>query len=111
MLLLNLVSIIFCVQLTSQSFDIVSLLLIFMFKISGQTRRLVTYQRLQDSLSSRVFLRYGNSAEKSVWAGIISNMEFLAALGALFYLSRRLKLLPSFSCLLPYFSPFPSKTL
>lgn len=89
MLLLNLVSIIFCVQLTSQSFDMVSLLLIFMFKIPGQTRRLVTYQRLQDSLSSWVFLCYGNSAEKSVWAGIISNMEFLAALGALSLLSKQ----------------------
>lgn len=80
-----------------------------MLTMSGQSRRLGTYQRYPDSLSLWVFLCYANSAENSMWAGIVM-WNSLLLWGSHFYLSRKLKLLPSYSCLLPHFFFFPSKT-
>ena len=104
-----LISIIFCVQIISQRFDVVITGLELYVEVSGQPRRHGTYQRFQVILSSWDFQCYGNSTEKSVWAGIISNVELLPAFGpCLFYLSR-LQVLPPFSSVLPRLFPFPLK--
>lgn len=78
----HLMSIIFCVSVRLQWFDMIIIPRDFSVEVSGQHRRHGTYQRFQDILSSWDFLCYGNSANKSVWAGIISNVGLLPASGS-----------------------------
>lgn len=74
----RLVSIIFFVHVTSQRFDIIISPIDVQVEVSGQFKRpIYTYQRFPDSLSLWDFLCYGNSTEKSVWAGIIGKVELL----------------------------------
>ena len=76
----HLTAIIFFVQLIS--FAIVITPFDLQAELFGQSKSHSTYQRVQESLSSWDFLCYENSTEKSVWTGIISNLELLPTFGA-----------------------------